>query len=127
MAKASPHICPRQAANPHSAGCDASLGPSFSTPQCGYSIVQGLLYCHAIDDFWLPCCPLLLDFDSDYRPLVRNIKRARRLLLRELRQTISPRRKRQIRDQREVLSDVLLLFFGPLAEMTEEDAQEVVH
>ena len=110
MAKASPHICPRQAATPHSAVFGSSLGPCFDASSCGYSIVHGLLYDHLAEDFWLPGDPMWLDFHRDYRPVVRNIRHCRRLLLRELRQTISPRRKRQIRDQRDSLRAALFVF-----------------
>ena len=115
MAKAIPQPKSRQAVLPHSEVHGRSLGPTFLTPDCGYSVVQGLLYCHAVEDCWLPGDPLLLGFDADYRPLVRNIRRCRRRLLSELRRTISPRRKRMIRVQRHVL-DESLVFFEPLAE-----------
>lgn len=120
MAKAIPHLCPRQAGVPQSAALrglsPASLGPTLLTPECGYSLVEGLLYCHVVDEPWWPGDPLLLDFEADYRPLVANIHHGRRLLLRELRQTISPRRKRMIRIQRAMLAAVVV-FFEPLAEL----------
>lgn len=120
MADSASHQKPRQAVTSRSAASGGSFGPSFPTPDSGYSILEGLLYCHAIDDCWLPGDPLLLSFDVDYAPLVRNIRRTRGLLRRELRQTISPRRKRQIRDQREILSEALF-WFVPLAEAQADD------
>lgn len=116
MAKAILHPYPRQAGVPHSAAVPRLLGPTFLTPDCGYSIVEGLLYSHVVEDCWLPPDPLLVDLDTDYRPLVRNIRRCRRLLRRELRATISPRRKRQIRDQRSSL-EYALFVFAPVAEL----------
>ena len=65
---------------------------------------------NAIDDCWLPGEPLFLIFDADYGPLVRNLRRTRALLRRELRQTISPRRKRQIREQLEILAAAQFCF-----------------
>lgn len=120
MANATPHPYPRQAVTSRSAASGGEFGPSFATPDCGYSVLQGLLYCHAIDDCWLPGDPLLLSFDADYRPLVRNLRRARALLRRELGQTISPRRKRQIRQMREIL-EAALFWFEPLADACNDD------
>lgn len=111
---------PRQAPESRSAAAPPSLGPTFLTPECGYSVVEGLLYCHVIDDWWLPDDPLFLDLCADYGPLVRNLRDGRRLLRRELRQTISPRRKRQIRDQREMLYEALW-WFAPLAAAQADD------
>ena len=104
MAKASPHPNPRQAAQLHRAGYTSPLGPTFLTPDCGYSVLHGNLYDHLADDIWFPGDPLLLSFDADFSSLVRNIQRTRDLLRRELLQTISPRRKRQIREQRKILA-----------------------
>ena len=103
-AKASPHPNPRQATQFFRAGYTSPLGPTFLTPDCGFSVLHGTLYDHVADDIWFPGDPLLLSFDADFGPLVRNIRRCRWLLLRELRQTISPRRKREIRSQREILA-----------------------
>lgn len=116
MAKAIPHQSPRQAVVPHSAAVPRPLGPTFLTPDCGYSIVEGLLYSHVVEDCWLPPDPLLLNCETDYRPLVRNIKRTRQLLRRELARTISPRRKRMIREQRDLL-EASLVFFELLPEL----------
>lgn len=120
MVKAIPHPIARQAPVPRSAAASRPLGPTFLTPECGYSIVEGLLYCHVVEACWLPGEPLLLNFGADYGPLVRNLRDCRRLLRRELHQTISPRRKRQIRDQREILYEALL-WFAPLAEALADD------
>lgn len=120
MAKAIPHPNPRQAGGPHPAARSPVSGPSYLTPDCGYSVIEGLLYCHFTGAFWLPGDPVAVDLLADVRPLVRNIRRARRELKRELRQTISPRRKADIRDQRAALA-YALEFFEPFAEFAAED------
>ena len=104
MANTSPHPNPRQAAQLHRVDYTSPLGPTFLTPDCGYSVLHGTLYDHLADDIWFPGDPLLLSIDADFGSLVRNIQRTRDLLRRELLQTISPRRKRQIRSQREILA-----------------------
>jgi len=114
MAKAIPHQSPRQGLERLSAALSAPLGPSFPSSDCGYSVVDGLLYCELVDDLWFPGDLLLLDFGADYGPLVRNLRDCRRLLWLELRQTISPCRKREIRLQREILCEALR-WFAPLA------------
>ncbi len=110
MAKASSHPNPRQAAKSYPAGYSSPLGPTFLTPDCSYSVLHGTLYDHLADDVWFPGDPLLLSFDADFGSLVRNIQRTRDLLRRELLQTISPRRKRQIRSQREILAAAQVYF-----------------
>jgi len=118
MAKASPAFAGRQATALCSAAVPHPLGPTFLTPDCGYSVVEGLLYCELVDDLWFPGDPLLLNFETNYRPLISHIRRCRRELRRELRRTISPRRKREIRLQRHVLSEALL-YFEPAAAFSE--------
>ena len=110
MSKASSHQIPRQATAPTPTGRSSPLGPTFLTPDCGYSVLCGTLYDHLADDVWFPGEPLLLNFETDYGPLLRNIRRARALLKRELRQTISPRRKREIRERREDLAAAHICF-----------------
>lgn len=121
MIDSASHQTSRQAAEPSSVTPSDPLGPSYPTPDCGYSIVNGLLYCELVHDLWLPGDPLLLNSETDYRPLMRNIRRCRRLLRRELGQTISPRRKRQIRDMREIL-EAALFWFELLADASNDDA-----
>ncbi len=104
MAKASSRPNPRQAAKSYPAGYSSPLGPTFLTPECGFSVLHGCIYDHVADDIWFPGDPLILKLDADFGSLVRNIRRTRNLLRRELRQTISPRRKRQICEQLENLS-----------------------
>ncbi len=123
MAKASPHHNPRQAAQLNPAGYTSPLGPTFLTPDCGYSVVHGTLYDHLADDIWFPGDPLLLSIDADFGSLVRNIRRTRNLLRRELRQTISPRRKRQIRSQRQILA-AAQAYFQLATEMSADVALE---
>ncbi len=120
MAKAISPSKARQVAVPLFAAAPHSLGPTFLTPDCGYSVVDGLLYSHIVEDCWLPPDPLLLDLDEDYRPLVRNIRHCRRLLRRELRATISPRRKREIRAQCSSL-ECALFMFAPVAQLRSAD------
>jgi hypothetical protein len=127
MAKASPANFPRQAGSSHPAASCASVGATYPTPAAGYSVVHGLLYCHLVDDWWFPGEPILLDFQADYWPLIRNIRRCRRELKGELRRAISPRRKREIRMQRWVLAHALELFV-PFAEAagSDDDGAEYV-
>ena len=68
MAKAILHPNPRQAAEPRSGAVPRPLGPTFLTPDCRYSIVNGLLYCELVHDLWFPGHPLLLSSEIDYRP-----------------------------------------------------------
>lgn len=119
MFKVIPPLSPRQATKLFAA-LSAPLGPSFPSSGCGYSVVDGLLYCELVDDLWFPGDPVLLDLDARYGSLVRNLRDCRRLLWRELRQTISPCRKREIRLQREILSEALLVFV-PLAKALAND------
>ncbi len=120
MAKAIPPPFPRQAVERFFAALSGPLGPSFPSSGCGYSVVDGLLYCERVDDLWFPGDPLLLDLDADYGPLVRDLRECRRLLRRELRQTISPCRKREIRLQRVILCAALSRF-APLAQAQADD------
>lgn len=109
MCKSAFRQTPRQAGLSHSAVLPP-LGPTFLTPDCAYSVINGLLYDHLAAAYWRPEDPLLLSFEVDYRPLVRNLRAARVLLRRELGQTISPRRKRQIRNMRAGLEAALFWF-----------------
>ena len=121
MAKASPHPNPRQAAKTYPAGYSSPLGPTFLTPECGFSVLHGCIYDHVADDVWFPGDSVFLRFDADFGSLVRNIRRTRSLFRRELRRTISPRRKRQICDQLEILSAAQTCF----ELVTEESARAV--
>jgi hypothetical protein len=123
MAKASPHPDPRQAAQLHRAGYSSPLGPTFLTPDCGYSVLHGTLYDHLADDIWFPGDLLILKLDADFGSLVRNIRRTRNLLRRELRQTISPRRKREIDEQRQILA-AAQAYFQLATEMSADVALE---
>ena len=122
MAKASSHTYPRQADKRYPAGYSSPLGPTFLTSECGFSVLHGCVYDHAADNVWFPGDPLLLRFDADFRPFVRSIRQSRRLLSRELRQVISPRRKRQIRLQLKVLAAAQVRF-----EVVAEEWAENIH
>ena len=123
MANTSPHPNPRQAAQLHRVDYTSPLGPTFLTPDCGYSVLHGTLYDHLADDIWFPGDPLILKLDADFGSLVRNIRRTRNLLRRELRQTISPRRKRQIDEQRQILA-AAQAYFQLATEMSADIALE---
>ena len=123
MAKASSRPNPRQAAKSYPAGYSSPLGPTFLTPECGFSVLHGCIYDHVADDIWFPGDPLILKLDADFGSLVRNIRRTRNLLRRELRQTISPRRKRQIDEQRQILA-AAQAYFQLATEMSADVALE---